>query len=345
MRTLSFEFMTRLIGALLIVMLAVALPATGQTKVGTTAGQFLGISVGPRAMAMGGAYVASNEDVTSIYWNPGAFQQAGKSQLAFSNTDWLVGTKFRWVGLMLNLGTENAVGLSLTQLDYGEEEVTTVAMPEGTGERWSAQDLSIGLSYCRRLTDRFSMGATVKYVDQRIWNESATTFAFDIGLLFVTGFHDMRLGVSMSNFGGEMKMDGRDLLQRVDIDPLNSGSNKALVGSLKTDSWAIPLLFRVGVAIDAYKDDMFKLTLAADALRPNDNEESVNAGGEIGWNNMIFLRGGYKSLFGSDAEEGLSLGAGLKYTVEGFGAIEVNYAFTKFGLFGNLNTIALAVSF
>jgi len=335
--------MTRLIGALLAVM--VALPAIGQTKVGTTAAQFLGISVGPRAIAMGGAYVASNEDATSLYWNPGAFQQAGKSQLTFSNTNWLVGTKFRWLGLMLNLGGEDAIGLSLTQLDYGEEEVTTVALPEGTGERWSAQDLSIALSYCRRLTDRFSMGATVKYVDQRIWNESASTFAFDVGLLFVTGFHDMRLGVSMSNFGGEMKMDGRDLLQRVDIDPSNSGSNKALVGSLKTDPWAIPLLFRVGVAIDAFQDDQYKVTLAADALRPNDNEESVNAGGEVGWNNMVFIRGGYKSLFGTDAEEGISLGAGLKYTAESFGAIEVNYSYTEFGLFGNLNTFALAISF
>ena len=344
MRTISYRFTTRLTGALLVVMM-LSIPATAQTKVGTTAGQFLGISVGPRAIAMGGAYVASNEDVTSLYWNPGAFQQAGTSQLAFSNTDWLVGTKFRWFGLMLHLGEENAIGLNLTQLDYGEEDVTTVTSPEGTGERWSAQDLAIGISYCRRLTDRFSMGATVKYISQSIYNESASTFAFDIGLLFVTGFHDMRLGVSMSNFGGEMKLDGRDLLQRVDIDPLNSGSNKALVGSLKTDSWAIPLLFRVGVAIDAYKDDMFKLTLAADALRPNDNEESVNGGGEIAWNNMVFLRGGYKSIFGKDAQEGLSLGAGLKYTAAGIGALEVNYAFTKFGLFGNINTIALAVSF
>jgi hypothetical protein len=345
MRTTSFEFMTRLIGAMLVVVMIAAVPAAGQTKVGTTAGQFLGISVGPRAIAMGGAYVASNEDVTSLYWNPGAFQQAGKSQLAFSQTDWLVGTKFRWAGLMLNLGGENALGFSFTQLAYGEEEVTTVALPEGTGERWSAADLAIGLSYCRRLTDRFSMGASVKYIDQRIWNESASTFAFDIGLLYVTGFHDMRLGVSMSNFGGELKMDGRDLIQMVDIDPSNSGSNKSLVGSLKTDSWAVPLLFRVGVAIDAYKDDMFKLTLAADALRPNDNEESVNAGGEIGWNDLIFLRGGYKSLFGKDTEEGLSLGAGVKYTTAGFASIEVNYAFTKFGLFGNINTIALAVAF
>lgn len=329
----------------MLVVLGVQEPVSAQSKVGTTAAQFLGISVGPRAIAMGSAFVASNDDATSLYWNPGAFQQAGTSQLTFSNTDWLVGTKFRWFGLMLNLGNENAVGISLTQLDYGEEDVTTVGSPNGTGERWSAQDLAIGLSYCRRLTDRFSMGGTVKYVEQRIWNESASTFAFDLGLLFVTGFNDMRLGVSMSNFGGEMTLAGRDLLERVDIDPLNSGSNKALVGNLKTDPWAIPLLFRVGVAMDAYKDDMFRLTVAADALRPNDNDESVNVGGEFAFNDMVFLRGGYKSVFGNGAEEGLSLGAGVKYTADGIGALEVDYAFTKFGLFGNINTIALSVAF
>ena len=336
--------MPRLIGALLAVLLFHA-GASGQSKVGTTAGQFLGISVGPRAAAMGSAYVASNEDVTSLYWNPGAVAQAGKSQLIFSNTDWLVGTKFRWLGFLLSLDEDNAVGVSLTQLDYGEEDVTTVAAPNGTGERWSAQDLAIAFTYSRRLTDRFSMGASVKYIDQRVWNESATAFAFDLGLLFVTGFNDMRLGVSMTNFGGDLKLDGRDLLQRVDIDPANSGSNKALVGSIKTDPWPIPLSFRVGVAMDVYKDDMLRLTLATDALMPNDNDGSVNVGGEFGWSDMVFLRGGYKSVFAESAEDGLSLGAGLKYTAAGIGALEVHYAWTQFGAFGNLNTIALGFSF
>jgi hypothetical protein len=344
MNRFRFETVSLAIAGLLVV-LTLQEPVNAQTKVGTTAGQFLGISVGPRAIAMGGAYVAEINDATSLYWNPGAFQQAGKSQLVFSNTDWLVGTKFRWFGFMLNLGDENALGIHLTQLDYGEEEVTTVALPDGTGERWNAQDLAIGVSYCRRLTDRFSMGGTVKYIEQRIWNESASTFAFDVGLLFVTGFNDMRLGVSMSNFGGEMTLAGRDLLQQVDIDPTNSGSNKSLVGNLKTDPWAIPLLFRVGVAMDAYKDENFRLTVAADALRPNDNEESVNVGGEFGWNEMIFMRGGYKSIFGTDAEEGVSLGVGLKYTAEGLGSLELNYAYTNFGLFGNINTIGLAIAF
>ncbi len=325
----------------------------GQSKVGTTAGQFLGIAVGPKAISMGSAYVASNDDASLLYWNPGGFVQAQKSQFVFSHTEWLVDTKFRWFGGMFNLDGDNAIGLSFTQLDYGEDEVTTVSEPDGTGERWSASDLAIAVSYSRRLSDRFSMGGSVKYINQSIWNESASTFAFDLGLLFVTSFNDMRLGVSMSNFGGDLKLDGRDLLNKVDIDPGNSGSNKDLVGTLKTDPWALPLLFRVGVAMDVYKDDEMRFTLAADALRPTDAEESINIGGEAGWRDMLFLRGGYKSIVGGGAEftsredvqEGLTLGAGLKYRAEGIASLEVNYAYSKFGLFGNLNTISVAVGF
>ena len=119
--------------------------AAAQSKVGTTAAQFLGIPVGARAIAMGGAYVAANQDVSSIYWNPGAVVQAGASEFAFVNTDWLVGTKFRWFGLVLNLDGDNAIGASVTDMDYGQGDVTTVASPEGTGETWSAADLAVSL--------------------------------------------------------------------------------------------------------------------------------------------------------------------------------------------------------
>lgn len=338
-------FLQKTFAASVICLLTIPLTVFGQSKVGTTAAQFLAISVGPRAIGMGGAYVASNNDASSMYWNPGAFAQAGKTQFIFSNTDWLAGTKFRWAGAMIDLDGVNAVGVTFTQLDYGEEDVTTVASPEGTGQKWTAADLAVGISYSRRLTDRFSMGGTVKYVNQTIWNESASAFTFDLGLLFVTNFNNMRLGVSMANFGGDLKLDGRDLLNRVDIDPNNSGSNKTLVGSLKTDSWSMPLLFRVGVAMDVVKNDEVMVTVGADALRPSDNVETLNLGGEVAWNDVVFLRGGYKSLFGKDSEEGLSLGAGVKYKAEGVAQFEMNYAFSKFGVFGNLNTISVAVAF
>ena len=340
---------------LLITVCAGFIPAGAgaQSKVGTTAAQFLGIPVGPRAIAMGGAYVAANQDVSSIYWNPGAVVQSGRSEFSFVNTDWLVGTKFRWFGLVLNLDGDNAIGASITDMDYGQGDVTTVASPEGTGETWSAADLAISLSYSRRLTDKFSIGGSVKYINQRVYNETASTVAFDAGLLYVTDLSGLRIGMSMSNFGGDMTLSGRDLLNRVDTDPNNSGSNKTLVAYLKTDAWPLPLLFRVGAAMDVVKNDEVTATVAVDALRPNDDFESINLGGEVGWRNMLFIRGGYQSIFkGGQAplssdkgQEGLTLGAGLQYQFEGFAALSFNYAFQKFGLFGNLNTIALSIGF
>jgi hypothetical protein len=342
-------------GGCVVVALIVAMPpytARSQSKVGTTAAQFLGIPVGARAIAMGGAYVASGEDVSSLYWNPGAVVQSNKSEFAFVNTDWLAGTKFRWFGLAVNIDGDNTIGASVTDMDYGQGDVTTVASPEGTGETWTAADIAIAISYSRRLTDRFSIGGSAKFISQRIYNESATTVAFDAGLLFITDFHNLRIGMSMSNFGGDLTLSGRDLLAKVDIDPSNPGGNKTLVASLKTDPWPLPLLFRVGVAIDVVKNDDMSATFALDALRPNDNTESVNVGGELGWRNMLFVRGGYNALFANEGpftkntqQEGLTLGAGLQYHVEGFASFEFNYAFQKFGLFGNLNTIALAIGF
>ena len=105
------------------------------------------------------------------------------------------------------------------------------------------------------MTDKFSIGGSAKYISQSIWNESAGTIAFDIGLLFVTGFHDMRLGMSIANFGGEMKMDGIDLRKVIDIDPSNAGSNKLNLADMVTDPLPIPLMFRVGVAMDVVKNE------------------------------------------------------------------------------------------
>lgn len=317
--------------------------SVAQTKVGTTAAQFLGIPIGARAIGMGGTSVASSYDVSTIFFNPGAFSQAKRTEVLVSTTDWLVGTKFRWLGAMINIDGTNAFGFSITQLDYGEEDVNTEDNPEGTGERWTAQDFAVALSYSRNLTDRFSMGGSVKYVNESIWNESASTIAFDVGLLFITGFHNMRLGMSISNFGGDMTMDGRDLQKVIDINPGDAGSNKLNIAQLNTDQWPIPLFFRVGLAMDIIKRGSTILTVECDALRPSDNVEVVNVGTEVTLMNLVCLRAGYKSLFQTASEEGLTLGGGIKYDRPGSVGLELNYAYQRFGRFGNINTFSITV--
>lgn len=317
----------------------------GQSKVGTTAVPFLGISVGPRATAMGGAFTAMCNDATALYYNPGGISQMENSQFLVSHTGWLVNTSLNWIGFVFKLDPSNAIGIHVTHLDYGEEDVTTVEQPEGTGEKWTALDFAAGLSYARNLTDRFSIGGSIKYIQQRLWNESASAFALDIGLLFVTDFNGMKLGMSISNFGTDMHMDGKDLLKRIDLDPKVLGNNETIVSKLKTDNWPLPLFFRVGIAIDVMRLGMNRMTIAIDALRPSDNTEIINAGGEIAFGNRVFLRGGYKSLFRDRSEEGLTLGCGVEMSLGSSMIWNFDYTYADFGLFQDVQMISIGFKF
>ena len=140
-------------------------------------------------------------------------------------------------------------------------------------------------------------------------------------------------------------MNGRDLRKVIDINSSNAGSNKLNLANLVTDPWPIPLIFRVGLAMDIVKTETATATLECDALRPSDNVEVVNVGAEVTFMNILSLRGGYKSLFQKDSEEGLTLGAGVRYSQPGSMGVEVNYAYQQFGKFGNLNTFSLGINF
>ncbi len=317
----------------------------GQSKVGTTAVPFLGISPGPRAFAMGSDLVAMAEDPLTLYYNPGGMGRTEHSRFLASHTQWLLGTGYSWMGALLRLNYANVLGISITYLNYGEEEVTTVLDQEGTGERWGASDLAVGLSYCRNLTDRFSIGGTAKYIQQRIWNETGSAFALDIGLLFITPLQDIRLGMSISNFGTDVRMDGRDLIKKIDLDPESQGHNEAIVAKLKTDTWPLPLFFRVGIAKELWESKFSRLTLAIDALRPSDNTETLQLGTEMAFYEKIFLRAGYKSLFRKDSEEGLTYGFGLRIPIRGTHGWNVDYTIADYGRLENVHSASIGISF
>jgi hypothetical protein len=316
-----------------------------QNKAGTSAVPSLGIPIGPAAAAMGGAYVAVARDASSLYWNPGAISQLGGSQVSFSHTEWILGTDYNWGGVVLNIGGGNAFGLQIAVLDYGEDDVTTVQAPDGTGERWGAQDMFATLGFARNFTDRFSIGGSVKYINEKIYNETATGFAVDLGLLYITNFRGMRLGMSISNFGTDMQMDGRDLLHTYDQDPENLGNNPTIPSKLKTDLWPLPLFFRVGISMDLFRMEKNTLLISADALVPSDNSTVLNLGTEYNFYDLFFLRGGYQSLGRQNTPEGLTAGLGFKYFVPGLAEIRLDYAFIEYGILGDFHNFGFGFTF
>lgn len=326
-----------------------------QAKMGTTAAAFLEIPVGPRATAMGSSFTSIANDVTAAFWNPGGLSRLTRNEFAASFTEWIVDTRINWFGVAVKFDDDNAFALSFNQLDYGEEDITTPEQPNGTGERWGAQDLAVAVSYARNLTDRFSIGGSVKYISQQIWNESASAFALDIGLLFHTQLDGFRIGMNISNFGTELKLDGKDLLLAADIDPTSSGNNGNISSLLETESWPLPLVFSVGVSYDIARTEEWLVTAATDAVIPNNQTTYANAGAEIIWNNMISLRGGYKGLNfafqdkdylflsnGDVFEETFSVGAGVQYDFGGFFA-KFDYSYSDFGIFSEISRFSLSV--
>ncbi len=321
--------------------------AESVTKVATTSASFLEIGAGPRAIAMGGAFVAIANDASALYWNPGGISRVARNEFVFVHTQWLADVSYNFLGIVIPLAGIGTVGASYTALSMDDMLVTTIADPEGNaGLKFSPSDLCIGLSFARNLTDRFSIGFNAKYVSQNIMNMSASQIAFDLGTLFTTQFRGMKIGMSMSNYGGKMQLSGRDVFTYYDTDVDNQGNNDRIYSNLQTEKYPLPLIFRVGLSMDVLKNDLQRLTMAVDALHPNNNSESMNVGMEYGIWEKLFLRAGYQSLFMKDSEEGLSAGFGVLYPImNNQVGLKIDYAYSQFGILTNVHRFSMSVQF
>jgi len=315
------------------------------TKVGTSSAVFLGIDIGARAAAVGGAFVAISNDLSAIYWNPAGLSRLQTWQVAFMHSELIANTKFDWGAVLIPLNRFGIIALSVTSLSHEDMEIRTIEEPEGIGEFFSAGDLSLGLSYAITLSDRFSIGFNGKFIHSQIHNESANAYGFDVGTLFNTGYRGLRIGATIVNFGQKMKLSGRDLVILVDPAPAKFGSNDRIVSEYQTGSFDLPLAFRAGIAMDVITIRSSRLTVSLEAFNPSDNAESLNAGMEFLFSDYAALRIGYKSLFKDDSEEGLTGGGGIKFNLMDGSKIVLDYSYSDFGRLKNVTRFSVALEF
>ncbi len=313
-------------------------------RVGTTAGQFLKIGAGARPIGMGGAYSALATDILAVYWNPaGLAKIVGNGEATFNHSDWLAETDFDFAAFSLNLGTIGSVGGHITSFRTPEQAVRTIDNPEGTGQMWDANMVSLGLTYAKVLTDRFSIGFTAKYIQETIFNVTSKGAAVDIGILYNTPVESITLAAAISNFGTKLKLDGRDLFFNEDPAQVQ-GSVDEVPAEFRMESFDMPLIMRFGLAWEAFRDRNFQLTLVADGTQPNDNSEHINSGVELGIKNVLFLRGGYKALFLEDSEQGPTFGAGLQYDAVGTN-LNFDFGWADYGRLENVKFVSFAIRY
>lgn len=304
-----------------ILLMVLARPAHAQfdygfdfSKTATAGFQFLKIGVGAREAALGKAASSLTRDANAVFWNVGALPLIEGNQAYLTHSSWLAGSSLDAAVAAVPL-EPYVVALSVMQFSIQEFEETTVVQPGGTGRMVSAGDLMVGLAVARRFTDRLTIGVQIKYVRESLDRDAFNNVLFDVGTVYYTGLHNLRLAFTLQHFGPDLRgLDHR---------------------------FRMPLLFRVSAADDLVTSDLFQLRTAVELVHPTDNDEWVNWGVEAVLARMLALRAGYR--FNVD-RAGWSLGAGVRSpSFAGIGLV-FDYAYVPFGdIFGATHRFTLGI--
>ena len=342
--TMAPRTLLRPLAALALLALAAA-PAWGQSKTGTTLGQFLLIEPSARIAGMGNAGATMYDGgLDAAYYNPAAIGQVRQMGVEFTHSVWLADITYDYAALALPLGSWGNTFVSVTALNSGQMDVRTVAFPLGTGERFTVSDLAIGVGYGRQITERFAVGGQLTWMQETIWNTSMGAPAINVGTLYRISAQGLHIGSSISNFGTHGRYSGRDLRLLFDADPAHNGDNPALPAEQFTGEFPLPVLFRVGVGYPVRLGERDHLRLALDAFHPSDNTESVSAGAELSLRDALALRAGYQNAFQKDSELGMTFGAGFNGKLDLY-AFHLDYAWADQGRLGGTHRMTIGVRF
>ena len=299
-------------------------PTLGGQRAGISTLQFLKMGVGGRATAMADAFIAVADDASALYWNPAGLAFAKQNEVMFSHNAWVADISQEFVGGFYKLSESDVVGLSLTSLHMDNMEVTDEFNPYGNGQYFGFGDIAFTLSYSRKMTDQFSIGVSVKYVEETLDRLKMRGVLIDIGTMYWTGLGSTRFAVAVTNFGNEFAPDGE----------------VTLWGGRTNDKWqsfSPPTMFRIGFAFEPLQTAQNRITTSIQLNHPNDNSENVSIGAEYAYANIVALRAGYKI---NVDEQGFTAGAGVNLPL-GIGNVSVDYGYSAFSRLGSTHRFSI----
>jgi hypothetical protein len=341
---------------ILLAMMVMLVPSMSRTqertdaKLAQTGLKFLSVGLGARQAALADAFTAAEGNSASMFYNPaGMAHLGGFTDVGLGQVNWIADIKqsFASVAFSPFSGDYGVIGLSFQYNDYGDIQSTILANnKDGYIDVGNIHPnaYAVGIGYARALSDKFSVGANVKYVRQDLGTgitqvsyvgtagaytgaditsqntNALDVIAFDFGLLYRTGFRSLTLGMAVRNFSREVKY--------------------------QKESFQLPLSFKLGIAMNVFDLTGFDretqaLNITVDAEHPRDFPEQIKVGAEYVFMNMVAARVGY---VGPADEHSVSYGLGFNLAMAGtqFG---LDYAYTPFGIFSNVQRFSLRFGF
>lgn len=332
----------------LILIVFTQVQAQNFEKKAQTSFKFLSVSLDGKASGLSEAITSLEGGAESMFYNPAAMSRMdGALNIAVSNVSFIADIKYNSLALAFKplKGRYGVIGINLLATDYGDFE-ETIRYEGNDGYQklgfFNPRAYSVGISYARAVTNQFSVGGTVKYVDVNLVNGTigynddgslnrnqfaTSTIAYDFGVHYLTGFKSLKLAFSVRNFS-----------QEINFDEENS----------KDDS-EIPLTMRMGVSMDLMdlffeNNEMNALLISLDANRPIDFNEQIYLGLEYTFMKMFSLRSGSRWPSVSDDERGFTYGAGISQALKNY-RLTIDYSYMDYGVFNGVNTFSVKFSF
>jgi len=334
--------------------------------------EFLLLGASARGAALGGAYAALATDISALYYNPAGIAQIDHSGAMVSTYNYVDNTRYTWAGLAIPVGGgTRTFGFQIGSFGFSDQLVYTVDQPDGTGGTYGVAQTFAGASYAQNFSDRFSAGVTAKFVSDRLGDVKGSAFAFDFGTSFhvSTAGRPVRVSFVIQNLGTTMKYNGAPLDVGVARPPVPGQVDvpqEPQPSEYKVKDFGLPVLFRVGLALDAVASQQARFTLLSEFSQPNNNKAGFEFGGEFALSDIgksgFFLAGrgswtyqpannidagteaGFATALSSkESRQGVAAGFGLGYKRSAFG-MGFDYAWRDLGPLGSTNFLSFTVS-
>jgi hypothetical protein len=266
--------------------------AGNKTRIGQAGADELLINPWAGNSGWGGANIGSVTGVEALYLNVAGSAIINKTELGYSNSNWLVGTdiSINSMSLVQKVGDSGALGVYLMSMNMGDIDVTTVENPEGGVGTFSPRYSTIGVSFAKEFSNSIYGGAIIKVVSGGISDLKASGVAIDAGIQYVTGAQrQVHFGITLKNVGPTMKYSGDGMSFRGTVPP--NGIDMTV--EHRSADFELPTQVKIGLAYDFNFGVGQRITLAGGFTSNSFSKDQFHLGMEYDFKNILILRGGF----------------------------------------------------
>ncbi len=263
----------------------------------------LEINQGAKSAGLGGAFTAGADDSTVLSWNPSALADMEKMGFGLTYNKWAVDSSLNYITAVIP-AFGGAFGLNVAYVYMGKFTERDQYGSTGTGDEIQAYSLNGGAGYGLAVNGWLGLGLGLKVVSQTLDRKNYSGFLIDVAAT-AKPLDFLKAALAAKNYSPGAGMP--DICGGISARQFLFGADWMLNGDVKISPY-------YGL--------------------------SLNAGLEAGLFKILFLRTGWdfreeNGVLGGAA--GLSAGLGFKLD-----AINIDYAFTTHGIFGDMHTVTLS---